>query len=398
MTSNWCYQRMIIEFNVILSYYCDGDGHVCCCIYQKMPRKCCVPLCKTNYKTGTPGKTYRFPKNEEERGKWQAAIPRKKSDFKITSNTVVCEKHWPADLEHYVHYGKIRPVHPPSIFPGVPASCLRTQAKRRKTRTSLEGGRGVVPDEIDAFAAHDSLTYDNIIEKVPNIAGLVAFEELSGNSIIVQSKEMDGGIPRFSIEIQRSLKFSAYHMGVLTCIKTLSSNRIRKLSCLSSLQEAVQYLRRIDGIEDRKKNIITEQIKTLGLIMMGCIGKVYPTQMIVRCFEYFAVSRALYKRLCNDFQLPSVRTLTRLTSKFSSICDIDFISKLFGKIPTLQRKCVILIDEVYVKAALRFHGGTVFGKAANDSSKLARTVLCFMVKCMFGGPKFVAKMIPVCKV
>ena len=124
---------------------------------------------------------------------------------------------------------------------------------------------------------------------------------------------------------------------------------------------------------------------------------IYPTHMIIRCFEYFAVSRALYSRLCKDYQLPSVRTLTRLTSKFSLLIDTEIISKLFTKIPKIQRKCVILLDEVYVKAALRYHGGAVFGKAANDPSKLAKTVLCFMVKCLFGGPSFLAKMIPVCK-
>ena len=41
---------------------------------------------------------------------------------------------------------------------------------------------------------------------------------------------------------------------------------------------------------------------------------------------------------------------------------------------------MILIDEVYVKAGLRFHGGYVFGKAANDPTQLAKTVLCMMVK------------------
>ena len=58
--------------------------------------------------------------------------------------------------------------------------------------------------------------------------------------------------------------------------------------------------------------------------------------------------------------------ITRLTSKFSKICDTEFISKLFNKLPKLQRKCVILTDEVYVKAVLRFHGGSAFGKAVND--------------------------------
>ena len=169
------------------------------------------------------------------------------------------------------------------------------------------------------------------------------------------------------------------------------------MTCWSTLEEAIRFLKNIDSSENRKKNVIHEHLTVMGLLIMGCIGKVYPAQMIVRCFEYFAISRALYSRLCKDYQLPSVRTLTRITSSYSSLDDQQFLSGLLSKVPSIQRKCVILLDEVYVKAALRYHGGAVFGKAANDTTKLAKTVLCFMVKCLFGGPSFLAKMIPVCK-
>ncbi len=46
---------------------------------------------------------------------------------------------------------------------------------------------------------------------------------------------------------------------------------------------------------------------------------------------------------------------------------------------------------------MTYHGGEVFGQAHNDSSKLARTVLAVMLKCLFGGPTFIVKMLPVCK-
>ena len=45
---------------------------------------------------------------------------------------------------------------------------------------------------------------------------------------------------------------------------------------------------------------------------------------------------------------------------------------------------------------LQYHGGILFGKAVNHSSKLANTVLSFMVITLFGGPKFFCKMLPVC--
>ena len=51
-----------------------------------------------------------------------------------------------------------------------------------------------------------------------------------------------------------------------------------------------------------------------------------------------------------------------------------------------------------MKPSLQFHGGSVFGKAENDSSSLATTMLAIMIKCMNGGPNFIIKMIPVSKV
>ena len=56
---------------------------------------------------------------------------------------------------------------------------------------------------------------------------------------------------------------------------------------------------------------------------------------------------------------------------------------------------ILLIDEVYVKPSLLYHGGTVFGKAVNKHSALANTVLGFFLVGLFGGPEFLLRMIPV---
>ena len=45
------------------------------------------------------------------------------------------------------------------------------------------------------------------------------------------------------------------------------------------------------------------------------------TETSVRAFEYFAFSSAAYDRLREAFELPNVRTFTRLTSKAKTIDD-----------------------------------------------------------------------------
>ena len=54
-----------------------------------------------------------------------------------------------------------------------------------------------------------------------------------------------------------------------------------------------------------------------------------------------------------------------------------------------------MLDEVYVKSTLQYHGGTVSGKAVNKPELLAKTVLSFIIVCLFGGPKLLYKMLPV---
>ena len=56
---------------------------------------------------------------------------------------------------------------------------------------------------------------------------------------------------------------------------------------------------------------------------------------------------------------------------------------------------MLLHDEVYVKKALLYHGGEVFGRAVNNPSALAETMLGQMLICLHGGPKFMISMVPV---
>ena len=81
--------------------------------------------------------------------------------------------------------------------------------------------------------------------------------------------------------------------------------------------------------------------------------------------------------------------MTRLTSKVKSIDDNTYIKYIFANISDeRQKNCILLLDEVYVKASLQYHGGIVFGKAVNNPNILANTVLSFMIVSLFGGPKF----------
>ena len=125
--------------------------------------------------------------------------------------------------------------------------------------------------------------------------------------------------------------------------------------------------------------------------------KLYDADTIVQAFEYFATSRALYHKLGEDFQLPSVSTLTRITSTVAKQGDSDFLKNVFKSLDEKQKLCVVLHDEVYIKKMMTYHGGTIYGKATNDPSALVDTMLGVMVNNLHGIPQFLDKMIPVTK-
>ena len=73
---------------------------------------------------------------------------------------------------------------------------------------------------------------------------------------------------------------------------------------------------------------------------------------------------------------------------------LRLLLNVFGNVEERQRTCILLLDEVYVKPSLMYHGGTVFGKAVNKPNELANTVLgIYIVTFYDGGPKSLLRML-----
>ena len=111
-------------------------------------------------------------------------------------------------------------------------------------------------------------------------------------------------------------------------------------------------------------------------------------------FSWYVRSRSLYHALGSDLFLPSISTLRKITRMAKNTEDSQLYQQIFMNAEPRSRGCILLVDEVYVKASITYSGGSLFGQAVDDPSKKARTLLCIYVKCLFGGPKFMAKMIP----
>ena len=81
---------------------------------------------------------YRFPTDKDERQRWIDVVGKINANLKVTSETVVCELHWPHGYETVRKKGKNRPKYPPSIFEGIPQSILPNPSPKARETTNFE--------------------------------------------------------------------------------------------------------------------------------------------------------------------------------------------------------------------------------------------------------------------
>ena len=119
----------------------------------------------------------------------------------------------------------------------------------------------------------------------------------------------------FQFSLLRLLRYETFHLGVKLYVTSLSRNRVSKLDTWSRLEEALRFLN-IREV-DQKLKVLQGQFDAMRATPIG--QKVYSAEIIIRAFEYFCTSRTLYSKLRQDYALPSIRTLTRITSKVGKL-------------------------------------------------------------------------------
>ena len=367
--------------------------------YYIMPFKCCVTGCRGNYDKEHKVKLFRLPnknRNPQERERWIRSIPRE--NIPNSPNTFICENHWPVNYETCQIHGKIRPLNPPTIFICVFQSQIPTPPPTKRTTTkSLPSTRNMKPDEISAHLdLYEISCFDDLCLKVSK--EVIPFPVTSftvDDGLIIQSKDYidTSAIPQFLLKVKIDMRFEGFHFGSRCSIIPLCSNRIHKITSFLQILEAIRYLHSVEM--DHKKNIILQQVVSMhALTFVG--NKKYSPEILSRAFEYFSISRSLYSRIRDDYEMPSIVTLGKLISKVSKLEDFDFLNKYFMQLEDpRQKNVIIIIDEVYVKPQLTYQGGNLFGKAVNNPEHFATTVLSFMICSLLGGKRFLYKALPV---
>ena len=90
----------------------------------------------------------------------------------------------------------------------------------------------------------------------------------------------------------------------------------------------------------QKQNILHEQAALMDFKNVD--ERKYSNATIVRAFCYFALSRTAYRRFGENFELPSISTLIRLTSFSKSYDDVAYYFKLLLNLTDQQKTCILL--------------------------------------------------------
>ena len=109
--------------------------------------------------------------------------------------------------------------------------------------------------------------------------------------------------------IIRRFKYEAFHPGVKCTIATLSPIRSTILDSISKLNGTIRYLSLLPI--DKKKVVIKEHIDAMGPHKIG--EKSYTAETIISAFNYYYTSRATYVKFRQDYKLPSIRALRRVS-------------------------------------------------------------------------------------
>ena len=181
-----------------------------------MALKCSVPNCKSNYaSSNNKVPVCKLPQNNEDKKKWIAAIPR--ANLVVSKYTVVCRKHWRENATFVLVYGKQRPKDPPSVFPDIPASCLRLARKNipRTTKRSLSTPREHAEDEMQIFLEQDKLDFGKIIDQAPEKLNGVTVYSHEVDSVLLQPKASIHGVPHFIIQIKTTTVIPVFLLALL---------------------------------------------------------------------------------------------------------------------------------------------------------------------------------------
>ena len=395
-----------------------------------MPSTCCVGKCNSNYEseiklTGETVPVFRFPSLNDKvrsRKQWFDSLPNIVAD---TESKRICEKHWPENYETINIKGRVLPLNPPSVF-NLPDSCCRQtidQPRNVETRNVDSESRRLREEERKNNAKRE-------IDTIKSLSNLESYcRNLNDVSFIKREKNiqlhaMSDKIPPvhlYSIVIHNDFKVECYKSGYYVPVRDLLgfSAKLELFSQLMNIMERMHTFKLdvtdiakvfgsnletlIAACDDDKELthrvlLLAEQLK---IVSSNQCGNRYSTSPISfrTAISLYLRSRSCYRELRKTLSLPHPKTIQSCFGKLGTPGTDEecrsTTAKVFETLNEQQLFTKVMVDEIHVLASSRYRGCHLIGSSVDQPDKAARTVLGLMVETMYGGPSFMARLIPV---
>nr|CAI5852053.1 unnamed protein product [Callosobruchus analis] len=419
-----------------------------------MPRLCCVPRCKSNYKSTLKMEalqtTFSFPKEANLRMRWLKAIHR--DNYTVTKNSVVCCKHFDEDeiTRHEVFKDKdgtsqgyplarlkLKEGSVPHIFENLPKYMSVSIPKvRRDPQQRKEDCLQRKDKQIENFLNSDLIAdFDTFKEHVQHkvvfknwslkVAGEVFYFFLLNvdcrndfeegvkviNSIIIQSDmtirvfiqdtELSDNNLRWILPDGRLHRWSQIE-NLLARYNYVQSISDLDLGSNSHIVKAHKHL--VSAIstinEENDKDITTLELIADQLALISAAKKNYSVSTLIFLMAIFNQSSSTYEHLRDYLTLPTSRRLKQITSEFNISPIIDksrsksYLWYAASNLSDREKIVCLLIDEIYIKTGLQYKAKNVTGFAENNPTRLAKTVQTFMISSAFSNFKEVVRLVP----
>ena len=202
----------------------------------------------------------------------------------------------------------------------------------RTTNSSSLTIRNRQEDELEEFNKRVTLDFDCLESHLASESFFhpVVWYKVFNKLCIQSCTFFTNSIPLFVIQLSKDFKYEGFHADVKCTTAMLSKkkkNQSTTLDLISKLNEAIRYLSLL--AIDKKKVVIKDHIDVMGSHKIG--EKSYTAETIIRAFNYHATSRETFDKLRQDYKLPSIRTLMRLTSRVSKTNNKKFHKKHLRK-------------------------------------------------------------------
>jgi len=352
-----------------------------------MVNKCRVLGCTTNYQGHESAAVFKLPKNEEVKQRWIKFLNRK--DVHELKNVFVCEKHFE---EKYLKRNDDRVRLINSLFP-VPTLCTGTNEQSYSVLPSNlalrkpPAERVFQQDELKKFKDYDSIySFSDIDESLLKvIQNDFQFSKFDDHAVFYKIEWNDLSVPNvtYCIRVDCDLHVKLFYKGSSLPLPAWfrKNGRHNKLTSKSMFQNLLPYIKG----EVEKHGRIFEELHEIRYQKQP----VYSASLIRYALTLRYTSLPTYKLLLEEFKLPSLSFLSKLTR--GSIDAVE-AAKVMRENKIISDDVILIFDEIYLQKCEEYFGGDTYG--INENGDLHKGMVCFMIVGLQSNVPYVLKTVP----